>query len=56
MKLDHGTPSVSAFAFGFGFVFGHAQSPRSKSGSLAKFTAMRLGSDNEAPRKFCEKI
>jgi hypothetical protein len=46
MKLDHGTPSVSAlaFGFGFGFVFGHVQSPRSKSGSLAIFTAIRLAS------------
>ena len=46
MKLDHGTPSVSAlaFGFGFGFVFGHVQSPRSKSGSLAIFTAIRRAS------------
>jgi hypothetical protein len=29
---------------------------RRKSGSLAKFTAMRLGNDNEAPRKFILKF
>jgi hypothetical protein len=45
MKLDHGTPSVSASAFGFGF--GHAQSPRSKSESLAMFAAMRRASPRE---------
>jgi hypothetical protein len=46
MKLDHGTPSVSGLAlvFGFGFGFHHAQPPRSKSGSLAMFDAMRLAS------------
>ena len=48
MKLDHGTPSVSGlalvFGFGFGFGFDHAQLPRSKSGSLAIFDAMRLAS------------
>jgi hypothetical protein len=44
MKLDHRTPSVSGLAlvFGFAFAFDHAQFPRSKSGSLAMFEAMRL--------------
>jgi hypothetical protein len=45
MKLDYRTPSVSGLAlvlgFGFGFAFDHAQPPRSKSGSLAMFTAIR---------------
>src|SRR5438477_11248789 len=46
MKLDHRTPSVSGLplVFGFAFAFGHAQPPRSKSGSLPKFTAIRLAS------------
>jgi hypothetical protein len=44
MKLDHGTPSVSGLALVFGFGFGHAQSLRTNSGSLAIFAAILLAS------------
>src|SRR5262249_13061592 len=54
MKLDHGTPSVSGLTlvFGFGFAFDHAQPPRSKSGSLAMFDAMRLALTCTAQRYY----